>query len=183
MLYFIISFNKLKVICADIILYRTLNGIYGFIAVILAVYSCSRKKIGIDSVKSGVKPDEKAQIINELKRNGKVIMIGDGINDAPALVTADVGMTVGSGTDIAVESADIVLMNASLQNVSNAIKLSKATMANIRQNLFWAFFYNILGSRQDMLRFHTVKSTGKDIFFQLRLRKCYHRLRRIVFLK
>ena len=104
------------------------------------------EKAGIDHVISDVLPTDKAGAIENLRRNGhRILMVGDGINDAPALALADVGMAVGSGTDIAMESADIVLMRPSLQGITNAIKLSKATMRNIRQNLFWAFFYNCLG--------------------------------------
>ncbi len=101
---------------------------------------------GIDRVISDVLPADKAGVIQQLRQEGKyVLMVGDGINDAPALVTADVGMAIGAGTDIAIESADIVLMNSSLQGVSAAIELSRATIRNIKQNLFWAFFYNSLG--------------------------------------
>lgn len=101
---------------------------------------------GIDHVISDVLPGDKAGVIEKLRSEGRnVLMVGDGINDAPALVTADVGMAIASGTDIAMESADIVLMNNSLTGVCQAIELSKATIKNIRQNLFWAFFYNCLG--------------------------------------
>ena len=103
-------------------------------------------KAGITHVISDVLPTDKAGAVEKLRKEGhKVLMVGDGINDAPALVTADVGMAIGAGTDIAMESADIVLMNSSLAAVSSAIELSKATIRNIRQNLFWAFFYNTLG--------------------------------------
>ena len=103
------------------------------------------KEIGIDSVKSGVKPDGKAQIVNELKNDDKVIMIGDGINDAPALTTADIGIAIGSGMDVAIESADIVLTGSSLLDAANAIRLSRKTLKNIKENLFWAFIYNAIG--------------------------------------
>lgn len=103
-------------------------------------------KAGITHVISDVLPGDKAGAVERLRTQGhRVLMVGDGINDAPALVTADVGMAIGAGTDIAIESADVVLMNGSLSGVSQAIELSRATIRNIRQNLFWAFFYNTLG--------------------------------------
>lgn len=101
---------------------------------------------GIPHVVSDVLPGDKANVISQLQSQGKnVLMVGDGINDAPALVTANVGMAIGAGTDIAIESADVVLMNSSLVSVSGAIALSRATIRNVRENLFWAFFYNCLG--------------------------------------
>ena len=103
-------------------------------------------KAGINHVISDVLPGDKAGVISALKAEGRrVLMVGDGINDAPALVSADVGMSISGGTDIAMESAGVVLMNPSLRGVANAISLSKATIHNIRGNLFWAFFYNCLG--------------------------------------
>lgn len=103
-------------------------------------------KAGIHRVIANVLPGDKASAVEMLRREGRnVLMVGDGINDAPALVTADVGMAIGAGTDVAIESADVVLMNSSLTGVCRAVELSKATIRNIKQNLFWAFFYNCLG--------------------------------------
>lgn len=104
------------------------------------------KQAHIDSVIAEVLPDDKANVVSRLQEEGKtVMMVGDGINDAPALVQADVGTAIGSGSDIALESGDVVLMKSDLQDVYRAVSLSKATIRNIKQNLFWAFFYNSLG--------------------------------------
>jgi Cu2+-exporting ATPase len=99
---------------------------------------------GVDSVVAGVLPDGKEQEVRKLQREGRVIMIGDGINDAPALTRADTGIAIGAGTDVAVDSADIVLMNSRLTDASAAIRLSRAVLRNIHENLFWAFFYNLI---------------------------------------
>jgi P-type E1-E2 ATPase len=103
------------------------------------------KQVGADDVIAGVLPHEKQDVIMSLKKDGRVAMVGDGINDAPALARANVGIAIGAGTDIAIESADIVLMKSDLLDVPKAIGLSKAVMKNIKQNLFWAFFYNAIG--------------------------------------
>src|SRR2546423_4515193 len=100
--------------------------------------------VGIDDVRADVRPDQKAQVIRELARNGPVAMVGDGINDAPALAAADLGIAIGSGSDIAKETGGIVLVGGSLRGVASSIRLSRATMRTIRQNLFFAFLYNIL---------------------------------------
>ena len=99
---------------------------------------------GVDEVISDVLPDGKEKVIRDLQQKGKVIMVGDGINDAPALTRADIGIAIGAGTDIAIKSADIVLMNSSIKDVAAAIRLSRKTLKNIRENLFWAFFYNLI---------------------------------------
>ena len=103
------------------------------------------EKVGIETVISDVKPEGKAAEVNRLKNSGKVIMVGDGINDAPALTASDIGMAIGSGMDIAVEAADVVLMKSRLSDVADAIRLSRKTLRNIKQNLFWAFIYNVIG--------------------------------------
>lgn len=102
------------------------------------------KQAGVDHVIAGVLPDQKESVIQQLQTRGKVAMVGDGINDAPALVRSDIGIAIGAGTDVAIDSADIVLMNSKLTDVSSAIRLSKATLRNIHENLFWAFGYNII---------------------------------------
>ena len=101
--------------------------------------------VGVDEVIAGVLPSEKENTIRNLKNQGKVIMVGDGINDAPALTSADIGIAIGAGTDIAIDAADIVLMKSRLSDVPAAIRLSRATLRNIHENLFWAFIYNIIG--------------------------------------
>lgn len=100
---------------------------------------------GVDEVIAGVLPDGKESVIRKLKEKGKVAMVGDGINDAPALTRADIGIAIGAGTDIAIDAADVVLMKSRLSDVPAAIRLSRATLRNIHQNLFWAFFYNAVG--------------------------------------
>ena len=103
------------------------------------------RQAGVDEVVAGVLPDGKESVIRQLKEYGKVAMVGDGINDAPALTRADIGIAIGAGTDIAVDAADVVLMKNRLSDVPAAIRLGRATLRNIHQNLFWAFFYNIIG--------------------------------------
>ena len=100
---------------------------------------------GVDEVVASVKPDGKEAVIRRLKEAGSVTMVGDGINDAPALTSADLGIAIGAGTDVAIDAADVVLMKGSIRDVAAAIRISRSTLRNIHQNLFWAFFYNILG--------------------------------------
>ena len=102
-------------------------------------------KSGVDEVIAGVLPDGKAGVINNLKKKGTVIMVGDGINDAPALTSADIGIAIGAGADVAIDAADVVLMKNSLSDVTKAILVSRATLKNIHENLFWAFIYNVIG--------------------------------------
>ena len=102
-------------------------------------------EVGIESVIGEVLPARKEQVVRELKREGRVAMVGDGINDAPALKSADIGIAIKSGTDIAIDAADVVLMRSRLSDVSSAIRLSRMTLKNIKENLFWAFFYNAIG--------------------------------------
>lgn len=103
------------------------------------------KQAGVDEVIAGVLPDGKEQVVRTLSEQGKVLMVGDGINDAPALTRADIGMAIGAGADVAVDAADVVLMKSSLKDAAAAIRLSRAALRNIHQNLFWAFFYNVIG--------------------------------------
>lgn len=103
------------------------------------------RKAGIENVIAGVMPDGKEAVIRRLKELGKVAMVGDGINDAPALTSADIGIAIGAGTDVAIDAADVVLMNSKLSDVPAAIRLSRRTLTNIHENLFWAFIYNVIG--------------------------------------
>jgi Cu+-exporting ATPase len=104
------------------------------------------EKVGFDSYKAELLPDDKLQVITNLQDEGKIVaMVGDGIHDAPALAKSDIGIAIGTGTDVAIESGDIVLMSGDLNGVVNSIKLSRLTLKTIKQNLFWAFIYNIIG--------------------------------------
>ena len=103
------------------------------------------RQAGVDEVVASVKPDGKEAVIRELAEHGPVAMVGDGINDAPALTSADLGIAIGAGTDVAIDAADVVLMKSSIRDVAAAIRISRRTLRNIHENLFWAFFYNVLG--------------------------------------
>ena len=103
------------------------------------------KQVGVDMVIAGVLPNEKESVVHRFQEQGKVAMIGDGINDAPALTRADIGIAIGAGTDVAIDAADVVLMKSRLTDAAAALRLSRKTMRNIRQNLFWAFIYNVIG--------------------------------------
>lgn len=114
---------------------------------------------GVDKVIAGVLPDGKAKVIEELKADGKVLMVGDGINDAPALVTADIGVAIGAGSDIAIDAGEVVLMKSSIMDVVTAIRLSRKTLRNIKENLFWAFIYNVFGIPLAAGAFHALGLT------------------------
>ena len=103
------------------------------------------RQAGVDRVIAGVLPDGKEEVIRKLKEQGKVAMVGDGINDAPALTRADMGIAIGAGADVAIDAADVVLVKSRLSDVPAAIRLSRGTLRNIHENLFWAFFYNVIG--------------------------------------
>ncbi len=103
------------------------------------------REVGVNEVIAGVLPDGKAEVIKRLKTHGKTVMVGDGINDAPALTSADIGIAIGAGTDVAIDAADVVLVKSRLSDIPAAVRLSRATLTNIHENLFWAFFYNVLG--------------------------------------
>ncbi|MBQ1390979.1 MAG: metal-transporting ATPase, partial [Firmicutes bacterium] len=103
------------------------------------------EEAGVDEVIAGVLPDGKEEVVRQLQEQGKVTMVGDGINDAPALTRADMGIAIGAGADVAIDAADVVLMNSKLSDVPAAVRLSRQTLRNIHQNLFWAFFYNAIG--------------------------------------
>lgn len=103
------------------------------------------KSVGVNKIYAGVMPQDKERIVGEYKAKGKTAMVGDGINDAPALTSADVGVAIGAGADVAIEAADVVLVKSRLSDVLAAVSLSRKTIKNIKENLFWAFFYNCVG--------------------------------------
>lgn len=107
--------------------------------------SAVAREVGIEEVYSGLYPEDKSRVVLALRKEGKVAFVGDGVNDAPSLISADIGIAIGAGTDIAIDSADIVLMRSSLSDVISLIRISRAALLNIKENLFWAFFYNVIG--------------------------------------
>jgi Cu+-exporting ATPase len=124
------------------------------------------KKIGIHRVYSGMLPEEKAAIIEKWKQQGRTIaMVGDGMNDAPSLTAADVGIALGTGTDIAIEAADVIIMQEDVRAISDAIRLSQKTIANIKQNMFWALAYNSLGIPLTMLGYLSPWLAGAAMAF------------------